>query len=420
MLGGGIIGCATAYYLTRHPSFDPSRHTVTIIEAAKIGNGASGKAGGLLASWAYPSNLAELSFDLHDQLAKEHNGVELWGYRRVRCGQLTAVGRRQDGKVSLKSNPTISLGKWWCSDPKLPSVLPAELDWIDPGSAQAYEELADQGSTAQVLPLQFTTCIAKLAEERGTTIVLGTVEAINCGDARTNSNVSEPLGFINDLTQKKVVSVTYTDKTTSKSKTIPTPTVILAAGPWTPTLFPKVQMSPLRAHSVTIKLKQNISAYCLFSNITLRRPSPGPMDSDLPKQSVSSTISSEIYARPNNEVYICSQGDSNSKIPPPTAPVEVSSETCQEIIDAVSTVSEELRQGQVTSRRACYLPVTTAGICSEPLIGQTDVGGLILATRHSCWGILNAPATGKAISELVLDGRVSCADISSLDPRGTL
>src|SRR2546421_7757181 len=119
--GGGIIGCTTAYYLTRHPRFNPSFHSVTLVEATKIANGASGKAGGLLASWAYPSNIAGLSFDLHDQLAKEHNGVELWGYRRVQCGQLTAMGHKPIGnsKPESRSDSTIMLGKWrWNSDQK--------------------------------------------------------------------------------------------------------------------------------------------------------------------------------------------------------------------------------------------------------------------------------------------------------------
>jgi len=45
IIGGGIIGCTTAYFLTRHPSFDPARHTITLLEASKIAGGASGKAG---------------------------------------------------------------------------------------------------------------------------------------------------------------------------------------------------------------------------------------------------------------------------------------------------------------------------------------------------------------------------------------
>ncbi|CAL3966712.1 unnamed protein product, partial [Diplocarpon coronariae] len=43
---GGIIGCTTAYFLTRHPSFNPSLHKIVILEATAIASGASGKAGG--------------------------------------------------------------------------------------------------------------------------------------------------------------------------------------------------------------------------------------------------------------------------------------------------------------------------------------------------------------------------------------
>lgn len=63
IIGGGIIGCTTAYYITRHPSFTPSI-TVTIMEASVKGvaQGASGKAGGLVAKWAYPRELVDVSF----------------------------------------------------------------------------------------------------------------------------------------------------------------------------------------------------------------------------------------------------------------------------------------------------------------------------------------------------------------------
>lgn len=392
------------------------------MEAAKIANGASGKAGGLLASWAYPSNIAGLSFDLHDQLAREHNGAELWGYRRVRCGQLTAVGHQlmDNRKLESWSNSTILLGKWWNSDQKNASVLPDDLNWFDAESAQAYEEFADTSSTAQVHPLHFTNCIAKLAEQGGARIIMGKVEHINCSDVHSTSGHPAPLTSFQDLTQKKVVSVTYSDKATSEKHTIPATTVVLAAGPWTPTLLPKVHMSPLRAHSVTIKLKRPVSAYCLFTNITLNESSQPSTHPNLSKSSSSKTISPEIYARPNNEVYICSQGDFDVPLPPPTDTVEVSLQSCQEIIDAAASVSDELRNGQVTGRRACYLPTIDVGVSSDPLVGHTELEGLLLATRHSCWGISNAPATGKVISELIFDGEVSCTEAGNLDPRKIL
>jgi len=386
-----VIGCTTAYYLTHHPQFDPSIHSVTLIEAAKLANGASGKAGGLLAAWAFPNNLAKLSFDLHDELAQAHNGAELWGYRRVRCGQLTirAPQRKDAPKLdSWSKHSANNLGKFWPREPKDQPFLPEDLDWFDNDSAQAYEELADTTSTAQVYPMQFTNSMARLAEQKGARIIMGRVERINHSD---------------DSKHAKGVSITYVDKATSAQQTLPATTIVLAAGPWTPTLLPKVRMRPLRAHSVTFKLRQPVSAYCLFSDIRLTgRARP---------------ISLEIYPRPNNEVYICSDGDLDKPLPLPGNATELLSNKCQDIINAAMSVSDKLRHGEVTGRRACYLPVLDVGASNDPLIGHTELEGLLLATGHSCWGISNAPGTGKAISELVFEGRISCIDASALDPR---
>jgi glycine/D-amino acid oxidase-like deaminating enzyme len=65
-------------------------------------------------------------------------------------------------------------------------------------------------------------------------------------------------------------------------------------------------------------------------------------------------------------------------------------------------LSPVLARAKVLVNQACYRPVTQDGL---PLIGR--VAGLddaYVATGHSVWGILNAPATGEAMAELILDG----------------
>jgi glycine/D-amino acid oxidase-like deaminating enzyme len=131
-------------------------------------------------------------------------------------------------------------------------------------------------------------------------------------------------------------------------------------------------------------------------------------------------VTPEIYARPNNEVYVCCEGDVTVPLPPTSDMVEVSNARCQEIVDAVGSVSDQLRDGIVTGRRACYLPTINTGGSGGPLIGPTGVDGLLLATGHSCWGIQNAPATGMVVSEMVFEGKAKSADIRSLDPRRML
>jgi glycine/D-amino acid oxidase-like deaminating enzyme len=39
-----------------------------------------------------------------------------------------------------------------------------------------------------------------------------------------------------------------------------------------------------------------------------------------------------------------------------------------------------------------------------------------VATGHSVWGMLNAPATGEAMAELVLDDRTQRVDLSPFAP----
>lgn len=90
ILGGGIIGSTTAYFIATHPSFNPSSgDTLTLLEATSIACAASGKAGGLVAEWARPECLVPLSVKLHRKLAEQFDGETRWGWRDgLGCGSL--------------------------------------------------------------------------------------------------------------------------------------------------------------------------------------------------------------------------------------------------------------------------------------------------------------------------------------------
>ena len=44
------------------------------------------------------------------------------------------------------------------------------------------------------------------------------------------------------------------------------------------------------------------------------------------------------------------------------------------------------------------------------------IDGAYVATGHSVWGMLNAPATGEAMSELILDGAAHRVDLAPFAP----
>lgn len=400
--GGGIIGSTTAYFLSHHPSFDPSHHSITLLEATKIAGGASGKAGGLLALWAYPDCIVPLSYKLHRELSEKHAGEQRWGYRGVNCGQLEARGRAAALGEKGGSNASVSLQKRTQDAIRLlrKKGVPDDLDWVVAENVRAYEEMGDPTTTAQVHPYQFTTSMAALAEEAGVKVIIGSVKSIN----QTNDHGGKPA----------VESVTYTSKPSDGSNnttthTIQADTVVLAAGPWTRTIYPSAPISPLRAHSVTIRPSRPVSAYALFTSISIPA-SPSSSSKRRPE-----TVSPEIYARPNNEVYACGEGDTSVPLPESTDLVECDGSRCQDVIDQVGSVSDELRDGEVTARQACYLPNVRGG--GGPLVGETGVKGLVLATGHTCWGIQNAPGTGQCVAELVWEGKIKSADLRSLDPR---
>lgn len=91
-------------------------------------------------------------------------------------------------------------------------------------------------------------------------------------------------------------------------------------------------------------------------------------------------------------------------------------ESIQMLKRVARTVSSHLGEGeaQVKAEQACFLPCTDDGV---PVIGEIPgIQRCYVATGHSCWGILNGPATGAAMAELVLDGHASIVDLSRFSP----
>jgi glycine/D-amino acid oxidase-like deaminating enzyme len=330
IVGGGVMGCCTAYFLTRHPQHSPAHHRITLLEAcAAVAPGASGKAGGLLAMWAHPHPLVPLSYRLHAELAAEHGGAERWGYREVQCGAIVArvgleaaderkalraaVDRASAGKSpsphSEQGQPPADGQKPWEKLPKLdaaartlfsgPSPLPPDLDYVDPACVSSWSEMGatpEEAATAQVHPLQFTTAMAELAAAAGVTVI-------------TNAHVTAIApSSSGDPSARRPLTVTYTDRVTGTPATIADATdVVVAAGPWTGVLLPKSKIAGLRAHSIA--LRANVSPHVLFTSIQLpaewvpahrERGGNG-------RRKHGAMVDPEIYARPNGEVYLCGE-----------------------------------------------------------------------------------------------------------------
>ncbi|KAG9235394.1 FAD dependent oxidoreductase [Amylocarpus encephaloides] len=403
IVGGGVIGCTTAYFLTRHPAFNPAIHKITLLEAQSIASGASGKAGGLLGLWAYPANIVPLSYRLHAELAQEHDGAKRWGYRALHCGSVYATGKLLRAKPA--SGETMNAGtQQWKKLPKTKKKgkaarIPTDLDWLDSESMLDYSVMGTPQDTAQVHPYLFTNAIAELATEKGAQIILGAVKGI-------------------DYSQSDgVKSVTYEDKATKESHTIPATDVVLAAGPWTNSIFPEAPIKAIRAHSVVIKA--DVSPYAIFTQIDLPRnfSTLGKAGMEERRHAPGDPVNPEMYARPDGTIYACGEGDELIPLPASSDLVVCDESRCDDIYNYLSSISDTISNSEVTAKQACYLPLVDSDSDRGPIIGKTGVPGIFIATGHTCWGVQNSCATGKLMSEFVFDSKAISADVTGSDPK---
>ncbi|KAK6151187.1 hypothetical protein DH2020_016119 [Rehmannia glutinosa] len=361
--GGGVIGVCTAYFLSK------SGAAVTLVEKSSIACGASGKAGGFLAlDWCDGgpvSSLARASFDLHRSLAQELNGAELYGYRPVTTLSLSITETAASSSAQSKRK----------SGPKIPS-------WVD-GPAKGPRIIGTTETTAQVHPQLFTkTLLSKAVEVYGLKVVIGKLEKVEVTEGEAKAVVLEGGGEIE------------------------ADAVVLALGPWTGKLSllgSMFRISGLKAHSIVLEPKDPdaITPHALFFSYY---PAQGgkPMDP-------------EVYPRPTGEVYICGMS-AEEEVPDDPEQVIPLPESIRVLKTVAKNVSSHLVEGKanVKAEQACFLPCTDDSL---PVIGEVPgVKGCYVATGHSCWGILNGPATGAAVSELVLDGTASIVDLSRFSP----
>ncbi|CAH8339615.1 unnamed protein product [Eruca vesicaria subsp. sativa] len=358
--GGGVIGVCTAYFLSKKGI------SVTLVEKSAVACAASGKAGGFLAlDWCDGSpveSLARASFELHRSLAEELNGVESYGYRPLTTLSLTVT----ESKRTVSGGLGLSLPSWVNGPVKSPSTI---------GTTQ---------TTAQVHPQLFTRKLLSTARERyGVEVVIGKFEEVRVGGhGRVDSVVLEG------------------------GRVLEADAVVLAMGPWSgkvEMLSSVFKVFGTKAHSIVLEPNETnaITPHALFLTYHL---SDGGR-----------ALDPEVYPRPTGEVYICGMS-SQEEVPDDPDEVTSNPESIEVLKRVAKTVSSYLNEenAQVKAEQACFLPSTEDGV---PVIGEIPgIKGCYVATGHSCWGILNGPATGCALAELIVDGVATSVDLTRFSP----
>ena len=349
IVGGGVAGCATAYYLSQAGA------KVTIIEREGISSQASGfSAGGLnpLEGSCIPgplSALAMTSFKLHK---------ELWGALRneseidiqSRIVSLTRVALAEDEVPALQESMSLFedareegfSGEW---------LHRSEVLKLEPRLSPKLIGGVRLFGNATLNSLHFTWALAEAAQKNGTTVLTGNVRGVRLGSGRVQAVLLE-------------------------DGEIPCDQLVLAAGPWSREAETWLDLSlpvdPLKGEILRLELH-------------------GP-----PLAGDYNGAGASIYPRADGLVW-CGTTEVNEGFN--REPTESAKQT---IWGAAQELIPELAFATLVRHTACLRPITSDYM---PIVGRASGwDNVFLVTGAGKKGILLSPSMGKATADLITSG----------------
>jgi glycine/D-amino acid oxidase-like deaminating enzyme len=256
-------------------------------------------------------------------------------------------------------------------------VSAAKLAWLS-DHVRITHRLGTPDTTAIVHPRKFTSAIMSAAQRNGARVHTGRVTGIaRSADGSTTRGVKVD------------------------GRLVEADAVVVAMGPWSilasswimlPAVFG--QQSP----SLVYDTGADVPAEALFLDY---------------HEKDGSVVTVEVFPRADGTTHVTAFSDI---APLPLDPAAVSPDAAA--LDRLKRICERLspafRTDRIIARQACFRPVTEDGL---PLIGKVpQLDGAYVATGHNVWGILNAPATGEALAELIAEGAAQTTDLTPFDP----
>jgi glycine/D-amino acid oxidase-like deaminating enzyme len=327
---------------------------VVVVERTGVACAASGKSGGCLAlDWCDGSPLAPLARRSFALHAELAAAFPgAWDYRRLDTLSLIASARRVLGGS--------------------PAGLP---DWVAP-EALLEQQLGSTRTTAQVHPEKFTRAMMDAAIDQGARLRIGEVTGLARG------------------AHQRVTGVQV------DGETLEGDAVVIAMGPWSALAcrwLPLPMTYGLKGHSLVFRPRRPISPHALFVAYEAED---------------GAAHAPEVFPRLDGTTYVCGL---SSEAPVPRDPAEVTPDpgAAERLRAMTHQFSPVLAEAPIVATQACFRPVTRDGL---PLMGRVPgAEGAYVATGHSVCGMLNAPATGEAMAELIVDGDTTVG-ISAFDP----
>jgi glycine/D-amino acid oxidase-like deaminating enzyme len=320
-----------------------------VIDCHKVAGAASGKSGGFLAlDWCRGSSL--------DRLARR--SFELHAELSSQLGNPWGYRR------------LTTYGGYAAEDDAVRA--PGGRPWLADGVVIT-SRLGSPETTALIEPRAFTTGLMRAAEAHGAVLRHGAVVDLVCG----------PSGDVRGISL-------------ASGEFVEGDAVVIAMGPWSNLAarwLPLPAVLGYKGHSLIFETG-TVSAEALFLEY---------------REASGEILTPEVFPRADGTTWV---GAISTIAPVPVDPAEVAPDAgAYGRIEAFCrNISAALAAAPIKARQVCFRPVTEDGL---PLIGAVPgIKGAYVATGHSVWGMLNAPATGEVMTELILDGTARHIDLA--------
>lgn len=393
ILGAGIIGTSTAYYLSQSPQH--ARDSIHLIDPCpELFASASGKAGGFLAEdWFDPATaeLGELSFRLHRELAEEYDGKKHWGYSRSTASSVTVVAA--PGKKKKRKS-------WLEHGGSRAAVATADLvehytdgsgpGWMRKWEGNRVETISEDRGVAQVDPKRLCEFLLEKSLQRGVQLHQ---------PARAIKTSRDDGGLLNGVVMRGA---------DGSEQILPCKRLLITAGAWTSRVF--AELFPESSVQIPVSQLAGYSLVVRSPRWTAEHEADG---CHAVFASTSDAWSPEMFSRSGEEIYIA--GLNSSTTPLPALPTDA--ETDPAAVEEVRRVTEQMigTDFAVVREGLCFRPVTRSG---NPILAQISddklgagvmkSGGVFVCAGHGPWGISLSLGTGKIVSEILTNERLSC------------
>ena len=370
VIGGGISGCAAAYFLSSQGQ------SVALIEKDSLAAHASGFAFGSLYTRFKPPNgsppiewFRAESIDLHHELAQALPELTGSDYHfQEKAGLILAFDESEVAQLKPSGAASFLRDEWPEDRQDIRWLAYGELSHIDARVSTDVLGALYLGGMTEVSPSGLTNALWVAAEQNGAEWINAEVSSIEAVD-----------GAVKEIT--------------TSNGAIPGGVVVLAAGPWCRKLLLRGETTSHIDLPVT-PLKGEILRYDL---------------GDEPPVPVSLWWGADYASsKPDGLLHV---GATHSDAGFDEA---ISDEGREEISRSAQRVLPFLAHRRVARQTACLRPVTPDGL---PIVGEiAGISGLVVATGGGPIGIELGPAIGKLAAEIATGQSENGARYAGFNP----